>query len=78
MLITNQSFNYVRYNREFIITEFVLTKFDCILKIYRQVTKAKNIKTDSPKILKPTHFWGTKDNKANKVSFGLIPGIIFF
>ena len=37
------------------------------------VTKAKNIKANLPKILRPTHFSGMKDIKADKVSFGLIP-----
>jgi hypothetical protein len=31
MLITNQSFNFVRYIREFVLTEFVITEFDCML-----------------------------------------------
>ena len=30
-----------------------------------EVTNAKNIKADTPKILRPTHFSGTKDIKAN-------------
>jgi|LakMenEpi03Aug12_release.lakeMendotaPanAssembly.Ray.scaffolds.fasta_scaffold2817237_1 hypothetical protein len=42
-----------------------------------RVTKIKNIKTDSPKILRSTHFSGPKDIKTNKVVFDLIPGIFF-
>jgi hypothetical protein len=30
-----------------------------------------------PKILKPTPFSGPKDSKADKVIFGVIPGIFF-
>ncbi len=33
-----------------------------------EVTNAENIKADMPKILKPTHFSGPKDNKANSFS----------
>ena len=33
-----------------------------------EVTNAKNIKADKPKILKPTHFSGPKDNKADSFS----------
>jgi hypothetical protein len=29
------------------------------------VTNAKHIKADTPKILMPTHFWRTKNIKAN-------------
>ena len=41
------------------------------------VTKIKNIKTDSTKILRPTHFSGPKDIKTDKFFFGLIPKIFF-
>ena len=30
-----------------------------------EVTNAENIKANSPKILRPTHFWRTKDIKAD-------------
>ena len=30
-----------------------------------EVTNAENIKADTPKILRPTHFSGTKDIKAD-------------
>jgi hypothetical protein len=33
-----------------------------------EVTNAENIKADTPKILKPTHFSGPKDNKADSFS----------
>ncbi len=33
-----------------------------------EVTNAKNIKADKPKILKPTHFSGPKHNKADSFS----------
>jgi hypothetical protein len=29
LLKTNQTLTFVRYKREFVITEFVLTEFDC-------------------------------------------------
>jgi hypothetical protein len=35
------------------------------LKNLGEVTNAENIKAHSPKILKPTHFWSIKDNKAD-------------
>jgi hypothetical protein len=38
-----------------------------------EVANAKNIKADMPKILKPTHFSGPKDNKA--VSFSALINI---
>ncbi len=47
------------------------------LKLFGQVTKIENIKTDLPKILRPTHFSGPKDIKTDKVSFDLIPGTFF-
>jgi hypothetical protein len=37
------------------------------------ITKAKNIKANLPKILRPTHFSGMKDIKADKFGLGLIP-----
>ena len=33
-----------------------------------EVTNAENIKADKPKLLKPTHFSGPKDNKADSFS----------
>ncbi len=41
------------------------------------VTKAKNIKADTPKILRTTHFSGPKDTKAEKLVVGVIPWIFF-
>ena len=41
------------------------------------VTKIKNIKTGSTKILRLTHFSGPKDIKTDKFFFGLIPRIFF-
>ena len=37
------------------------------------VTNAENIKADTPKILRPTHFSGTKDTKAEKLVVGVVP-----
>jgi hypothetical protein len=37
------------------------------------VSNAKNIKADSPKILRPTHFSRTKDINAKKLLVGAIP-----
>jgi hypothetical protein len=39
----------------------------------REVTNAKNIKADMPKILRPTHFSGPKDIKAKKWVVGVVP-----
>jgi hypothetical protein len=41
------------------------------------VTKIKNIKTESIKILRLTHFSGAKYINTNKFFFGLIPRIFF-
>jgi hypothetical protein len=38
------------------------------IKILGEVTNAKNIKADSPKILRPTHFWSIKDIRADSFS----------
>jgi hypothetical protein len=38
-----------------------------------EVTNAKNIKADRPKILRPTHFSCMKDIKAEKLVVGAIP-----
>jgi hypothetical protein len=43
-----------------------------------EVTNAKNIKADKPKILRPTHFSCMKDIKAKKLVVGVIPKIFFF
>jgi hypothetical protein len=40
----------------------------------KRVTKIENIKTDSTKILRPTHFSGPKDIKTNKFFLVLFPG----
>jgi hypothetical protein len=54
-----------------------LINFDALIILLGPVTKIKNIKTNSTKILRPTHFSGPKDIKTNKFFFGLIPGIFF-
>ena len=36
MTRTNQSILFVRYNREFVITEFVITEFDCICSLKKK------------------------------------------
>jgi len=38
--------------------------FNIYVKLGRLVTKAENIKADTHKILKLTHFWGMEDIKA--------------
>jgi hypothetical protein len=38
-----------------------------------EVTNAENIKADRPKILRPTHFSGPKDIKAEKWVVGVVP-----
>ena len=43
-----------------------------------RVTKIENIKTDATKILRPTHFSGSKDIKTDRLFFGLILWIFFF
>jgi hypothetical protein len=37
------------------------------------VTNTKNIKANTPKILRPTHFSCMKDIKAKKLDVGIIP-----
>ncbi len=37
------------------------------------VTNAENIRADTPKILRPTHFSGPKDTKAKKLVDGVVP-----
>ncbi len=41
------------------------TEYWEVRNILGMVTNAKNIKADSPKILRPTHFWSIKDIKAD-------------
>ena len=53
------------------------------MKYFRQyflgeVTNAENIKADTPKILRPTHFSGPKDIKAEKWVVGVVPWNFFF
>ncbi len=43
-----------------------------------EVTNAENIKADTPKILRPTHFSGPKDIKAEKWVVGVVPLNFFF
>ena len=43
------------------------------VEIVGPVTNAENIKADTPKILRPTHFSGTKDTKAEKLVVGVVP-----
>ncbi len=43
-----------------------------------EVTNAENIKADMPKILRPTHFSGPKDIKAEKWVVGIVPWNFFF
>ena len=47
------------------------------LELVGPVTKIKNIKTDSTKILRPTHFSGLKDIKTDRLFLGLILWIFF-
>jgi hypothetical protein len=44
-----------------------------VLVLAGEVTNAKNIKADRPKILRPTHFSCMKDIKAKKLVVGVIP-----
>jgi hypothetical protein len=43
-----------------------------------EITNAKNIKANRPKIFRPTHFSCMKDIKAVKLVVGVIPWIFFF
>ncbi len=43
------------------------------VKIDGEVTNAENIKADTPKILRPTHFSGPKDIKAEKWVVSVVP-----
>ena len=43
------------------------------LQFMGEVTNAENIKADTPKILRPTHFSGPKDIKAEKWVVGVVP-----
>jgi hypothetical protein len=47
------------------LSKIPLSGYHCTIKYVGEVTNAKNIKADTPKILRPTHFSGTKDIKAN-------------
>ena len=57
------------------IKEFLLFTFDNLvfIKWLGEVTNAENIKADTPKILRPTHFSGPKDIKAEKWVVGVVP-----
>jgi hypothetical protein len=46
---------------------------ESVLDRVGEVTNAENIKADRPKILRPTHFSGPKDIKAEKWVVGIVP-----
>jgi hypothetical protein len=46
-------------------SEISKPNYDCFREKVERVTKIENIKTDSTKILRPTHFSGPKDIKTD-------------
>ncbi len=67
------------------LPRYLVPIFKCLKSIYKKsfhlierVTKIENIKTDSTKILRPTHFSGSKDIMTDRFFVGLNLRLFFF
>ena len=69
----------IKYFFFFKISDFVCKIFNGRIELLLgEVTNTENIKADTPKILRPTHFSGPKDIKAEKWVVGVVPWNFFF
>jgi hypothetical protein len=68
----NQEFILTRNQYAALALSVIQVKTNIASIIVERVTKIENIKTDSTKILRPTHFSGSKDIKTDRLFFCLI------